>query len=199
MQAIKVNQTMQPTAQQDPFADEPEFELEETIAVEPEQGDGILPSEETVLVQDAHPDSDYQALLLVEQRQLNAQLLELAQRLNPTTNAAPEQSSAKQFSTAIHYARHEQNYYLAAKWFRKAAMQGHSKAQFYLAMLFVKGQGVPKSLFHAYSWLSLASCQQLSEAIEARKQIEPHLTAKQMQAALKVAADRFEQIQDLSQ
>jgi len=190
---------MQTTAQPDPFADEPEFELEESVAMVDQQLPQQDIQEDIELVQEPSQDTDNQALLLVEQRELNAQLAELASHLKGKSAAAPEQSSSKQFATAIHYARHEQDYYLAAKWFRKAAMQGHSKAQFYLAMLFVKGQGVPKSIFHAYSWLSLACCQQLTEAIEARKQLEPHLTAKQMQSALKVAADRFEQIQDLSQ
>lgn len=112
-----------------------------------------------------------------------------------TKAPSPEQSPQKQYATAVHYAKHETNYYLAGKWFRKAAMQGHAKAQFYLGILFTKGDGVPKSFFHAYSWLSLASCQGLDEAIQARKKLEPYLSARDINAALKHAAEKLEQIQ----
>ena len=73
-------------------------------------------------------------------------------------------------------------------------MQGHAKAQLYLGMLFVQGNGVPKSLFHAYAWFSLAVCQNIDEAVDARKKLERHLTAKDINAALKYAADILDKI-----
>lgn len=106
----------------------------------------------------------------------------------------PEQLPHKQFATGIHYIKHEKNHYLGAKWLRKAAMQGHAKAQLYLGMLFVQGNGVPKSLFHAYAWFSLAVCQNIDEAVDARKKLERHLTAKDINAALKYAADILDKI-----
>lgn len=108
-----------------------------------------------------------------------------------------EQSPAKQFATGIHYIKFENNHYLGAKWFRKAAMQGHPKAQLYLGLLFLKGEGVPKSHFHAYAWLTLAANQDLAEAKDARIKLEPHLSAANINASLKHAADILEKIHGL--
>lgn len=160
---------MQTNPVSDPFEDEPEFELEDNLVLM-EGSDNDQP--------EAHVDAT-----------------ETKHALKVTDSASPLQDATQQFATAIHYYR-QNDHYLAARWFRKSAMQGHGKAQLYLAMLFIKGQGVPKSLFHGYSWLSLAASQNVNEAISARKQIEPHLTARQIQSALKVAADKYETIED---
>lgn len=106
----------------------------------------------------------------------------------------PEQLPHKQFATGIHYIKFEKNHYLGGKWLRKAAMQGHAKAQLYLGMLFVQGNGVPKSMFHAYAWFSLAACQDIPEAVDARKKLEPRLTAKEINASLRYAADLLDKI-----
>ena len=50
----------------------------------------------------------------------------------------------------------EQNYEEAAKWFRKAAEQGHRAAQFNLGMRYYGGQGVEKNLTEAFKWISMA-------------------------------------------
>lgn len=110
------------------------------------------------------------------------------------SGSSPEQLPHKQFATGLHYIKHENNHYLGAKWLRKAAMQGHAKAQLYLGMLFLQGNGVPKSLFHAYAWFSLAVCQNIAEAKDARKKLEKHLTAKEINSALKYAADLLDKI-----
>ncbi|MCY7294136.1 tetratricopeptide repeat protein [Alteromonas sp. a30] len=107
---------------------------------------------------------------------------------------SPVETANQQFATGVHQIKAMGNHYLGAKWFRKAGMQGHAKAQFYLGLMFIKGEGVPKSLFHAYCWLSLACCQNFEEAKTARKNLEPYLTAKEMNSALRLAADRIEQI-----
>lgn len=107
---------------------------------------------------------------------------------------SPMETAEHQFATGVQYIKSQGNHYLGAKWFRKAGMQGHAKAQFYLGLMFIKGEGVPKSLFHAYSWLSLACCQNYEEAKVARKNLEPYLTAADMNAAMKLAAERIEQI-----
>lgn len=110
---------------------------------------------------------------------------------------SPEQFPHKQFATALHYISKEQNHYLGGKWLRKAAMQGHGKAQLYLGMLFIQGQGVPKSLFHAYAWFSLAVCQDIDEAKDARKKLERHLTAKEINSSLRYAADILDKIHQM--
>lgn len=125
-----------------------------------------------------------------------AKLISAIENLVTQLSAPPstEQDPQSQFATAIHYVKQKHNPHQAARWFRKAALQGHAKAQFYLGVFFTKGDGVPKSYFHAYSWISLAACQQLPEAVTARKQLESHLTAQETTAALKYAADLFEQM-----
>lgn len=45
---------------------------------------------------------------------------------------------------------------LARYWYRKVAEQGHIAAQYELAMLYVKGDGVPQSYPRAAEWLRLA-------------------------------------------
>jgi hypothetical protein len=49
-----------------------------------------------------------------------------------------------------------QNYVEAAKWYRKAADQGHRGAQLNLGSLLLKGQGVEQDLTEAYKWIVLA-------------------------------------------
>jgi hypothetical protein len=49
-----------------------------------------------------------------------------------------------------------QNYAEAAKWYRKAAEQGHRAAQLNLGCLLEKGQGVEQDLTAAYKWIALA-------------------------------------------
>ena len=45
----------------------------------------------------------------------------------------------------------------AAKWFRRAADQGHIGGQVYLGLSYATGLGVPKDNSRAYMWLSLAA------------------------------------------
>jgi ribosomal protein S20 len=49
-----------------------------------------------------------------------------------------------------------QDYVQAAKWYLKAAEQGHSQAQLYLGVLMAQGQGVEQNLAEAYKWVDLA-------------------------------------------
>ncbi|MEJ8567484.1 tetratricopeptide repeat protein [Elongatibacter sediminis] len=45
---------------------------------------------------------------------------------------------------------------LAAQWYRKAAQQGHSRAQYNMAVLHLHGHGVDRDPVEAYAWLLLA-------------------------------------------
>jgi TPR repeat protein len=45
----------------------------------------------------------------------------------------------------------------AAKWYRKAADQGYSQAQYALGRLFADGRGVLQDYIEAHKWLNLAS------------------------------------------
>jgi TPR repeat protein len=51
------------------------------------------------------------------------------------------------------------DYAEAAKWFRKAAEQGHPGAQFYLAKLYEAGEGVPQGFRDALQWYEKAAAQ----------------------------------------
>ena len=57
-----------------------------------------------------------------------------------------------------------QDYGEAAKWFRKAAEQGHSEAQFNLGQMYDQGQGVPQDFGEAAKWFRKAAEQGLSWA-----------------------------------
>jgi len=47
----------------------------------------------------------------------------------------------------------------AAKWFLRAAKQGHGMAQLWLAARYYEGQGVPQDHAEAYKWANLAAAQ----------------------------------------
>lgn len=45
----------------------------------------------------------------------------------------------------------------AAKWYQRAAEQGHTNAQINLGALYATGSGVPKNRIMAYAWTYLAA------------------------------------------
>ena len=50
-----------------------------------------------------------------------------------------------------------QNYTDAAMWYRRAAEQGDSLAQYSLGLLYDRGFGVPQDIVEAAKWLNLAT------------------------------------------
>lgn len=94
---------------------------------------------------------------------------------------------------ALYYLKNDQPP-LAAKWMRLAAMAGNQRAQFYLGLFFIKGQGVPQSVFHGAVWLSLASSQGYEPATTALADLRKHLSTKRYQDAKCYAATLYEQI-----
>lgn len=181
--------------------DVPELELEEeaetqTSSHESSQSDHSSQSNQSKIVEMSKTETD--ALDLTQHENQSTSLTQATSNELSTEEASekqsPIQTAEQQFATAVHYINVENNHYLGAKWFRKAGMQGHAKAQMYLGLMFIKGEGVPKSLFHAYCWLTLASCQNLETAKEARKNLEPYLTAAEINASLRLAAERIEHI-----
>jgi TPR repeat protein len=69
-----------------------------------------------------------------------------------------------------------QDYTQAALWYRKAAEQGYSDAQWMLGALYYKGQGVPQDYAEAYFWYDLAAAGKLDAP-------EPKYAAKQRDEA----------------
>ena len=77
----------------------------------------------------------------------------------------------------------------AAKWFRRAADQGHSLAQAYLGLSYATGLGVPQDNIHAYMWLSLAAARGDQDAISNRNRVARQMTPAQIAEAQKLARE----------
>ena len=58
----------------------------------------------------------------------------------------------------------QSNYTEAAKWFRKAAEQGHAGAQYNLGLCYANGEGVPQNYAEAAKWWRKAAEQDVAEA-----------------------------------
>ncbi len=70
-----------------------------------------------------------------------------------------------------------------AKWFRRAADQGHVPAQLALGRSYMEGKGVPLDLTRAYRWFALAARAGSKEGAIARDKITGALTGDQMNEA----------------
>lgn len=85
------------------------------------------------------------------------------------------------------------DYITAAKWFRRAADLGHAPAQFRLAVLYLDGKGVPKSLERTYFWLTLALHRGVekmkTKTMNLWKTVGQRLTPDQISAIRKKARD----------
>ena len=57
------------------------------------------------------------------------------------------------------------DYAEAAKWYRKAAEQGHADAQYFLGSLYYNGQGVAQDEAEAERWFRKAAVQGHTKAI----------------------------------
>ncbi|WP_052379954.1 MULTISPECIES: tetratricopeptide repeat protein [unclassified Pseudoalteromonas] len=157
----------------------------------------ILATEETT-------DKNQAALKELTLFELEEQLLNTFSKLidiidsnhKTLTSPAKLQPSKEQlFATSIHMAK-SKNDVGAAKWMRRAAISGHVKAQYYLGLMFAKGNGLPQSEYHAVTWLTLAESQGMIEAVEAKGKLQRLLCAKQIKDAQTQAANLYEQIQD---
>lgn len=71
-----------------------------------------------------------------------------------------------------------QNYTEAALWYRRAAEQGNSFAQYSLGLLYDRGHGVPRNIVEASKWLNLAAAGAPARAREARVRIRDAVTQK---------------------
>lgn len=81
-----------------------------------------------------------------------------------------------------------QNFGEAAKWYRIAAKRGDHAAQHKIAQFCAEGKGMPKDYVQAYTWLLILDCKH-PETLEQRHLIAAKLTAKQIAAAKKNAAE----------
>jgi len=73
-----------------------------------------------------------------------------------TSRLAALETASGQYNAGVSLLRTVQNYSGAARWFRRAANQGHANAQAVLGSLYAVGLGVPKDFVNAYVWVTLA-------------------------------------------
>jgi TPR repeat protein len=80
----------------------------------------------------------------------------------------------------------------AVKWYRKAADQGHAKAQSNLGVMYYNGDGVPENHVRAYVWLSMAKTQGYESAKKAVETVKNLMTKQQIAQAQALATKCYE-------
>jgi uncharacterized protein len=89
-----------------------------------------------------------------------------------------------QFNLGVMYdegAGLDQDYAIAARWYRKAADQGFVDAQTNLGMMYYEGQGIPRDLAAAAEWFRRAASQGDHEAAGYLQLIEKELSTRENQ------------------
>ena len=77
----------------------------------------------------------------------------------------------------------------AAKWYRRAAEQGHTPAQNMLGVMYKQGEGVPENFVLAYHWYNLAAAQGNETAKEDKTHLQNMMTAAQITEAQKLSRE----------
>ena len=80
---------------------------------------------------------------------------------------------------------------MAYVWFNLAAAQGHARAQFNLALLYVSGLGVAQDHTMAYVWCNLAAAQGHEFAEKARDAVAANLDAPSLAEAQELLKEYF--------
>ena len=75
----------------------------------------------------------------------------------------------------------------ALRWYRLAAAQGDSQAQYNLGSMYGNGQGVPPDYVRAHMWSNLASAAGIAEGTRNRDLIAQRMTPQQIQKAQDMA------------
>jgi TPR repeat protein len=84
-----------------------------------------------------------------------------APAIETTESKAGHGDAEAQFNLGVKFAREgaAQDYAQAAQWYRKAADQSHSLAQFNLAIMYAAGQGMPRDNAKSMVWMQKAADQ----------------------------------------
>lgn len=102
------------------------------------------------------------------------------------------------------YARAEitefRDFQTAVKYWKAAAEGGHSSAQLDLAVMYWRGEGTPKDMVMAYTWLTLAGQdEELSGMVETNiTGLRQQMSSEQIEAAEKLARGLTEEIEQKS-
>jgi TPR repeat protein len=77
----------------------------------------------------------------------------------------------------------ERDYTQAAKWYKRAAFQGHYLAIHSLSYLYAHGRGVRKDLINAYAWNILITAQGWDMAKSFKMELEKIMNQEQLNRA----------------
>lgn len=101
-----------------------------------------------------------------------------------------------QYTIGIQYEQgqsgYPKDYAEAAKWYRKAAEQGHAGAQLYLGVFLAQGQGVKPDFVEAYKWIELAKRGNALDkvaAIDCQKRLVAYLTPAQVAEGQRLSSE----------
>jgi len=87
-----------------------------------------------------------------------------------------------------------QDYAEAVRWYRKAAEQGHTRAQTNLGLMYDSGQGVPQNYVLAHVWFNLSASRQTDpenreRTAKARDRVAAKMTPAQITEAQRRARE----------
>ena len=83
----------------------------------------------------------------------------------------------------------DQDFDVAAEWYRKAAEKGVGDAQYRLGKLYEMGEGVPEDMEYAFGWYAVAAHVGNAKAAEALETATPKLSDKELIEAKKLARE----------
>ncbi len=110
-----------------------------------------------------------------------------------TSRLAALETASGQYNAGVSLLRTVQNYAGAARWFRRAADQGHSNAQAVLGSLYAVGLGVPKDFVNAFVWVSLAlpglEGRMRDRAVALQEELSALMSPTEIGEARKIAGD----------
>ena len=110
-----------------------------------------------------------------------------------TTRLAALETASGQYNAGVSLLRTVQNYAGAARWFRRAAEQGHANAQAVLGSLYAVGLGVPKDFVNAYVWVTLAlprlEGRMRDRAIALKEELSALMSSAEIGEASKIAGN----------
>ena len=79
----------------------------------------------------------------------------------------------------------------ALYWLEQASLKGHAEAQYYLGLMFFRGEGVPVNYVQAFIILKMASVNGSDDAMDAADQVYMQMTQSQIEMANQVLGEIF--------
>ena len=82
-----------------------------------------------------------------------------------------------------------QDYKVAISWYRKAAEQGETAAQYNLGLMYANGLGVLQDNVLAHMWWNIGSANGIETAAESRDKVSMFMTAEDLSKAQAMARE----------